>query len=77
MITKLGKVKDYLPDNAPLLDYLVTDTEGPPRWKYPKLQELRRFQEKQGLTYSVLDDVEVLEIICGVSTTEEIEKFHE
>ena len=46
VITKLGKVKDYLPVNASLLNYLVTDTEGPTGWKYPKLWELRRFQEK-------------------------------
>ena len=29
VITKLGKVKDYLPVHTPLLDYLVMDTEGP------------------------------------------------
>ena len=55
----LGKVKEYLPVNTPLLDYLVLDTEGPTGWKYPKLQELRRFLEKKRLTYSVLDKVEV------------------
>ena len=77
MITKLETVKDYLPVDASLLDYLATDTEGPTGWKYPKLQELRKFQEKRGLTYSVLEDVEIREVICGVSTTEEIEKFHE
>ena len=77
VITKLGKVKDYLPVVALLLDYLVTDTEGPTGWKYPKLQELRKFQVKRGLTYSELEDVEVCEVICGVSTTEDIEKFHE
>ena len=52
-------MKDHLPVEALLLYYLVTDTEGPTGWKYPKLQELRKFQEKQGLTYSVLEDVEV------------------
>ena len=77
VITKLGKVKDYLLVNAPLLNYLVTDTEGPTGWKYPKLQELRRFQKKQGLSYSVLDEVEVREIICGISSAEEIQLFHE
>ena len=59
MITKLGSVKDYLPVDPPLLDYLTTNTEGPTGWKYTKLEELRKFQEKQGLTYSVLEDVEV------------------
>ena len=29
VITKLGKVKDYLPVDTPLLDYLMTDMEGP------------------------------------------------
>ena len=56
---------------------IATDTEGPTGWKYPKLQELRRFQEKQGLTYSVLDEVEVKEIICGVFSAEKIQVFHE
>ena len=35
------------------------------------------FLEKRGLTYSFLEDVEVLEVICGVSSTEDIENFHE
>ena len=59
VITKLEKVKDSLPTDAQLFHYIVMDTEGPAGWKYPKLQELRRFQEKQGLTYSVLDKVKV------------------
>ena len=40
VITKLGKVKDYLPVDAPLLDYLVTDTEGPTGWKYPGAEKV-------------------------------------
>ena len=67
VITKSRKVKDYLPLDTPLLDYLVRDTEGPTGWKYPKLQELRRFQKKWGLTYSVLDEVEVLEILLNAA----------
>ena len=55
----------------------TTDTEGPTGRKYPKLEDLRKFQEKRGLTYSVLEDVEVPEKFCGVSFTEDIEKFHE
>ena len=45
VMTKLGPEKGYLPVQAPLLDYLTVDTEGPMGWKYPKLQELRRFQQ--------------------------------
>ena len=54
--------------NAPILDYLVTETERPTGWKYPKLQDLKRFQERRGLNYSVLEEVEVQEIICGILT---------
>ena len=77
LMTNLGPEKDYLPVQAPLLDYLNIETKGSTGWKYPKLQELRRFQQKQGVTYSVLEDVEVREVICGISLTEEIQKLHE
>ena len=77
VMTKLGPVKDYLPVEAPLLDFLTVVNEGPTGWKYPKLEELRKFQQKRGLTYSILEDVEVREIICGVSSTEEIVKNRE
>ena len=46
VMTKLGPVKDYLPLEVPLLDFLTVDTEGPNGWKYPKLEELRKFQQK-------------------------------
>ena len=46
-MTTLGPDIDYLPVQAPLLDYLTVDTEGPMGWKYPKLQEFRRFQQKR------------------------------
>ena len=59
VMTKLGPDIDYLPVQAPLLDYLTVDTEGSTVWKYLRLQELRRFQQKRGLTYSVLEDMEV------------------
>ena len=59
VITKLGSIDDYLPVEAPLLDYLATNTEGSTGWKYPKLEMLRKFQQKLGLTYTVLEDVEV------------------
>ena len=68
--------KRYLPMGAPLLDFLLVETEGPAGWKYPNLKNLKECQENKGLTFSVLEEVEVREIICGVSTHEEIEKFH-
>ena len=54
VMTKLGNVKDHLSVEPPLLDYLVTETEGLTEWKYPKLQDLKRFQERRGLNYSVM-----------------------
>ena len=74
VMTTLGPDIDYLPVQAPLLDYL---TEGSTGWKYPRLQELRKFQQKRSLTYSVLEDIEVRKIICGISSADEIQKFHE
>ena len=38
---------------------------------------LRKFQQKRALTYSVLEEVKVGEIICSVSLMEDILKFHE
>ena len=77
VIPKAGLNKEYLPMGAPLLDFLTVETEGSTGWKYPKLKELRSYQDNRGLTFSVLEEFEVREIICGVSTQEEIEKFHE
>ena len=77
VIPKTGLNKEFLPMGAPLLDFLTVDTEGPTGWKYPRLEDLRYYQTNRGLTFSVLEEVEVREIICGISTQDEIEKFHE
>ena len=50
VMTNLGPDTDYLLVEAPLLDFLTVDTEGPTGWKYPRMEELRRFQQKRGLT---------------------------
>ena len=77
VIPKAGLTDEYLPVVAPLLDFLTVATEGSAGWKYPKIEELRSYQDNRGLTFSVLEDVEVRKITCGVSTHEEIEKFHD
>ena len=41
------------------------------------IKNLKPYQDNKGLAFSGLREVEVREIICGVSTHEEIEKFHE
>ena len=45
---------------------IITETEGPTVWKYPKLQNLKKFQERRGLNYSVIQEVEVQESLEGV-----------
>ena len=72
VIPKTGLNEEFLPMGAPLLDFLTVDTEGPSGWKYPRLEELRSYQVNRGLTFSVLEEVEVREIICGISTQDEI-----
>ena len=62
---------------APLLDFLTVETEGSTGQKYPRLEDLRKYQSNRGLTFSVLEEVEVREKIWGISTKDEIKKFHE
>ena len=73
VIPRTGLNDEFLPMGAPLLDFLTVDTEGSTGWKYPRLEELRFYQANRGLTFSVLEEVEVREIICGISTQDEIE----
>ena len=77
VIPKSGLDEEFLPMGAPLLDFLTVETEGPTGWKYPRLEDLRKYQSNRGLTFSVLEEVKVREIICGISTNDEIKKFHE
>lgn len=63
---------EFLPLHAPLLDFLVEDTKRTDAWKYPKLEELERYQKIRGLNLQMLDRIEVRELICGVSSTSEI-----
>ena len=76
-IPKEGTNKRYLLMGAPILDFLAVEAEGLAGWKYPSLKSLKTYQNNKGLTFSVLKEVEVREIICGESTHKEIEKFHE
>ena len=40
----------FLPLHAPLLDFLVEDAKRIDAWKYPKLEELEKYQSIRGLT---------------------------
>ena len=63
---------EYLPLHAPLLDFLVEDTKRIDAWKYPKLEELEKYQRFRGLSLKMLERIEVRELVCGVSSASEI-----
>ncbi len=62
----------YLPLHAPLLDFLVEDAKRVDAWSYPKLGELEKYQRIRGLNMKMLERIEVRELVCGVSSIEEI-----
>ena len=62
----------FLPLHAPLLDFLVEDAKRIDAWKYPKLEELEKYQRIRGLNLKMLDRIEVRELVCGVSPASEI-----
>ena len=63
---------EFLPLHAPLLDFLVEDTKRIDAWKYPKLEELEKYQKFRGLNLSMLERIETRELVCGVSSVSEI-----
>ena len=62
----------FLPVDAPLLDYLVESSKNVVGWKYPRLEDLEYYQANRGLSLEMLKQVEVKELVCGRSTKEEI-----
>ena len=71
------RMKEFLPADAPLLDFLVEDTKGLDGWKYPKLNELLFYQDNRGLSLKMLEEIEVRELVCGVSSEQEIDEVHD
>ena len=57
-------LEQFLPLDAPLLDHLVYD--------YKKLEDLKMYQSNRGLNLGMREEIEVRELICGVSSEEEI-----
>ena len=66
------KTEDYLPAGAPLLDFLVEESLQVGGWKYPKLDDLRSYQHNRGLSLRMLEQMDVRELVCGVSSRTEI-----
>ena len=72
----IGRKDNYLPMGAPILDYLTESVRAGAGWKYPKLEDIESYQNNRGLSWDMLDQIEVRELICGVSSEEEIKDTH-
>ena len=68
----LTPFKEFLPRSAPLVDFLSICIHSGAGWKYPSVDTIHRIQKNRGLSYQMLGDVEVKEIVSGVSSPEEI-----
>ena len=45
-ILKISTLKEFLPESAPLLDFLVAESRALEGWKYPLQEELKNFRNK-------------------------------
>ena len=68
----LTPLEEFLPRSAPLVDFLSIGIHSRAGWKYPSANTIHRIQKNRGLSYQMLGDVEVREIVAGVSSAEEI-----
>ena len=68
-LTPFGK---FLPRSSPLVDYLAIQLHSGAGRKYPSAQTIHGIQANRGLSYQMLEDVEVKEIIAEKSFPEEI-----
>ena len=71
-LTPFGEV---LPRSAPLIDFLSIRLHSEAGWKYPSSDTIHGIQADQGLSYQMLEDVEVKEIIAGIPSPEEIHEI--
>ena len=68
----LTPFEEFLPRSAPLVDFLSIGLHSGAGWKYPSADTINGIQRDRGLSFQMLKDVEVKEIIAGVSSPEEI-----
>lgn len=66
--------EQFLPVDAPLLDFLVEEVKNIEGWRYPKLEDLEKYQLYRGLNLDMLHRIEVRELVCGVSSDQEIKE---
>ena len=67
------RIHEFLPAGAPLLDFLAVSMDRLESWKLPPREEIKFYQRARGLSYDMLQDVRVEEIVVGESSTREID----
>ena len=72
LIPKRVNIEDFLPAGAPLLDFLASTMERVESWKFPPKEEIKFYQRARNVSYKLLDDILVKEIIIGETPSEEI-----
>ena len=70
--TQLGSMSEFLPARAPLVDFLAVYQEFMDSWKYPLRSELEFCRRNRGLSFMMLNEIEVREIEVGVTTPSDI-----
>ena len=63
---------EFLPRSAPLVDFLAIGLHSGAGWKYPSPNTIHEIQQNRGLSSQMLKEVEVREIVAGVSSAKEI-----
>ena len=69
---QLDSFRGFLPAGAPLIDFLATTMQRCDDWKYPHREQIEFIQRNRGLTLDILEQVEVREIIAGITSESEI-----
>ena len=69
--------EEFLTLGTPLLDFLVEETKKRDGWKYPRLEKLELYQSRRGLSLDMPDRIEVLELLCGINSEDEILETHQ
>ena len=73
----IGLRSAFLPEGAPLLEYLAVYQEKMDSWKYPAREEVNMFERGRGLSLKMIQEVEVQEIIVGETSPEHIKEIVE
>ena len=74
---EIGEWGDYIPMEAPIIDYLAMDTKLATGWRYPRLELLEDYQTHRGAYYRLLDQVELKEVIVNATDESQVESIRE